>query len=415
MRGTKHPLLEEGSPGRLDWALGERVKELTCLHGVARLLQDPPDDPAAVLALVVELLPPAWQYPEVTEARITAGSAVAATAGFRPAGQSQTVQFAGGDGSEGLIEVVYLEDMPPSFEGPFLKEERALIQSLAQMLSSYFERLTAEDKVRKAYNGLERQVRERTADLERVNQALREEIAERRKAEEVIRDSQAKLRRLAAELTLAEERERRTIAGNLHDHIGQALALIRTRLRQIQDKAVFSGMEQDIEDSLALLDQTIQSTRTLTFEISPPVLYDLGLEPALDWLCAQFGKKHGLNVVLGSEGSGQTVPDDIQITVFRSVQEFLMNAVKHARASKVAVHLALEPGSLRVEVEDDGVGFEAGPETRLTDHGGFGLFSIRERLQVLGGSLEIISVPGRGAKFVLSVPLPDGAGEGGRP
>ena len=151
---------------------------------------------------------------------------------------------------------------------------------------------------------------------------------------------------------------------------------------------------------MTLLDQTIQSTRTLTFEISPPVLYDLGLEPALQWLGRQFQKKHGLQAAVTSEGAGPTLPDSLQITVFRSVQEFLLNAVKHARASSVRIHLVKEAGWLRVEVADDGVGFVASADGSFQpDHGGFGLFSIRERLKVLGGALEISSSPGKGSSF----------------
>jgi len=390
----------------LVWALRERVKELTCLHGAARILQNQQITAAAILGEIVTLLPPAWQHPDVTEARITLGAIEATTPHFRLAPQSQSAIFSGGVGIKGRIDVVYLEDRPTSFEGPFLKEERALIQSLAQMLASYFERRAAEEEVRHAYNNLERQVLDRTSDLERTNQTLRDEIAERLKAEAAIRRSQAQLRRLATELTLAEERERRTIAGDLHDHIGQALAVIRTRIRQMQSNAVFSGMEREIEETLTLLDQTIQSTRTLTFEISPPVLYDLGLEPALHWLCCQFQKKHGLRAEMTSEGDGPAVPDSLQIIVFRSVQEFLMNAVKHAQASSVRVHLFRTAASIRVEVRDDGVGFDASPESAfLADHGGFGLFSIRERLEVLGGALEISSSPGQGASFTLSVPI----------
>jgi len=395
-----------GQNNKIVWALGERVKELTCLHGAARILQNQQRTAAAILGEIVTLLPPAWQHPDVTAARITLGPIEAATPHFRLTPHSQSAIFSGGAGAEGRIDVVYLEDRPPSFEGPFLKEERALIQSLAQMLASYFERRAAEDRVRGAYNDLERQVRDRTSDLERVNQTLRDEIAERLKAEKAIRRSQVQLRRLATELTLAEERERRTIAGDLHDHIGQALAVIRTRLRQMQSNAVFSGMEREIEETLALLDQTIQSTRTLTFEISPPVLYDLGLEPALQWLCRHFQKKHGLQAEMTSEGVGPAVPDGLQITVFRSVQEFLLNAVKHAQASSVRVHLVRKAALLRIEVRDDGVGFDASPEGAfLADHEGFGLFSIRERLEVLGGALEISSLPGQGASFILSVPI----------
>ena len=259
-------------------------------------------------------------------------------------------------------------------------------------------------------------MKDRTSDLERVNQTLRDEIGVRLKAEEEIRHSQARLRLLATELSLAEERERRTIASDLHDHIGQALAVIRARLRQMQGNAVFSGMEGDIEETLTLLDQTIQSTRTLTFEISPPVLYDLGLEPALSWLCQQFQQKHGLRVEMTSEGGGPAVPDGIQITVFRSVQEFLLNAVKHARAAIVRVHLARRQDVLRVEVHDDGAGFDVpGASASMKGPGGFGLFSIKERLKVLGGTLDISSSPGRGASFILSVPIVGGRTAGESP
>jgi len=410
------PVENAREKNRLVWALGERVKELTCLHGAARILQNQQKTPAAILSEIVTLLPPAWQYPDVTTARITLGSIEAATPRFRLTQQSQTASFSGGDGTEGRIDVVYLEKKPSSFEGPFLKEERALIQSLAQMLASYFERRAAEEKVRNAYNDLERQVRDRTSDLERANQTLRNEIGERLKAEEAIRHSQAQLRLLAAELSLAEERERRAIAGDLHDHIGQALAVIRARIRQMQGNAVFSGMERDIEETLTLLDQTIQSTRTLTFEISPPVLYDLGLEPALQWLCQQFQKKHGLRAEMTSEGTGPAVPDSLQITVFRSVQEFLLNVAKHAQASFVRVHLVRQASGLRVEVRDDGVGFEAFAEgAALADRGGFGLFSIRERLKVLGGELEVSSSPGHGASFILSVPVSGSDPAGAKP
>jgi signal transduction histidine kinase len=398
------------------WALKERVKELTALHGAARVLEHAGRPPAMILKEIVALLPPAWQYPEITAARISLGVAETATPNFRRTPWSQTAAFSAGEGVEGLIEVVYLEDRPAIFEGPFLKEERALIQSLAQMLASYFERQAAEEKARNAYKDLECQIRDRTADLERINQTLRDEISERMRAEEAIRHSQAQLRRLATELTLAEERERRVIASDLHDHIGQALAIIRARLREMQSSAVFSGMEKNIEDTLELLDQTIQSTRTLTFEISPPVLYDLGLEPALQWLCRQFQKKHGLPAEMTSEGSGPPVPDDIQITVFRSVQELLLNVAKHARASSVRVHLARLPAALRVEVRDDGVGFDASREgASMDDHGGFGLFSIRERLRVLGGALGVSSSLGRGAAFTLDLPLAGSAGRGGAP
>ena len=362
---------------RLVWALGERIKELTALHGAARVLEDPRTLPDRVLAEVASLLPPAWQYPEVTAARIAFGALAAETPGFVRTSWSQTAPFSGG-GDEGLIEVVYLEERPPLFEGPFLREERALIESLARMLSSFFERRSSEEKLRAAHDGLEREVRERTAQLGRV----------------------------ASELALAEERERRTIASDLHDHIGQALALIKSRLVSMQGDSVFGGLEQRFEDVLTLVDQTIQSARTLTFEISPPVLYDLGLEPAVDWLCRQARKKHGLKAEMTSGGRTTALPNDVRITLFRSIQELLLNAAKHARASSVRVAFDWSEDALRIEVRDDGVGFDAAREEALViDKGAFGLFSIRERMRSRDGTLAIVSAPGRGTSVTLTMPL----------
>ncbi len=362
---------------RVVWALGERIKELTALHGTARVLEDPRTPPDRVLAEVAILLPPAWQYPEVTAARIAFGALAAETEDFVRTPWRQAASFSGG-GKEGSIEVVYLAERPSSFEGPFLKEERALIESLARMLSSFFERRSAEEKLLAARDGLEREVHERTAQLGR----------------------------LASELALAEERERRTIASDLHDHIGQALAMIKMRLAGMQGDSVFGGLEQSFEDVLTLVDQTIKSVRTLTFEISPPVLYELGLEPAVDWLCRQARKKHGLKAEMTSSGRTAALPDDARITLFRSVQELLLNAAKHARASSVRVGFDWGEDALRIEVRDDGVGFDvAREEALIIDKGAFGLFSIRERMKSREGALAIASAPGRGTSVTLTMPL----------
>jgi signal transduction histidine kinase len=178
--------------------------------------------------------------------------------------------------------------------------------------------------------------------------------------------------------------------------------------------SVFGGLEQRFEDVLGLIDQTIQSTRTLTFEISPPILYELGLEPAIDWLCRQVQKKHGLKAEMSSSGHASSLPDDVRITLFRSVQELLLNAVKHGRASVVRVELTWDEGGIRIEVRDDGVGFDTGREASfIMDKGAFGLFSIRERIRSREGSLAISSAPGGGTSVTLMIPLsretkPDG-------
>ncbi|MCG6963031.1 MAG: sensor histidine kinase [Acidobacteria bacterium] len=367
---------------RLVRALRGRVKALRVLQDMARLLQNGPRDVRLLLHEAVRLIPAAWQYPGVAAARIAVGDAEAAGPGFERTPWMQTAVFAARHGGDGIVEVAYLVEKPRSHEGPFLEEEWVLIQSLAQMLEAHFERRAAEDD-------LERQVRERAAELARANAARR---------------------RLASELALTEERHRRAIASDLHDHIGQALAVAKGRLAGLRGNAVFSGMERDFEEIDTLLGQTIQYTRTLTFEISPPVVYELGLEAALRWLAKEFRHRHGLRSEVVVSGQGREVPDDLRITLFRSVQELMMNAVKHARADLVQIRLDSSEERLTVEVRDDGVGFDSA-QVRETEHDGFGLFSIRERMEGLGGSLTIDSAPGGGAALTLSVPFPARKGE----
>jgi signal transduction histidine kinase len=396
----------DAESGRLLWALRERIKELTALHSAARFLLDTRKDPALVLSELTGLLPPAWQYPEQTEARIRYGDLEARTPGFRETPWRQAADFKTDDGRSGLIEVVYVEPKPLSYEGPFLKEERALIQSLAQMLESYFQRRTAEDRLVRARDRLELEVQDRTAELVRANESLRAEVEERKQTEAVLEHSQTQLRRLASELALTEEKERRAIACDLHDHLGQALALVRARLGQLRGNAVFSGADADIEEMRLLLDEAIRYTRSLTIQISPPVLFALGFEPALAWLADRFRAQHGLRVELRVEGTPSELPEDIRITLFRSVQELLRNTVQHAQANRAEISLVWSPERLDVTVRDDGRGFKPAEAAHVPDSPGkFGLFSIRERMKALGGQLTFSSAPRQGASLTLNAPL----------
>jgi two-component system, NarL family, sensor kinase len=363
--------------------LQERVKELTALHGTARVLQDQTKSATDVMREVAALMPPAWQYPEVTAARIRFERLEARTAGFRESEWKQSASFVLRGGQSGEIEVCYLEPRPPSDEGPFLKEERDLIESLAEMLRFYFQHLLADEDLLRAHSELERAVAARTAELREMNDSLR---------------------RLASELSLAEARERRKIAEDIHEHIGQALAFIKMSVGEFRGNAMFCGFDDKIDEIATLLDQTIQYARNLTFEISPPALYELGLEAAIDGLAERFRKKHGLAV--RAETAGETGPlgGDVVVLLYKSVQELLTNVAKHARAKSCVVRMAREGDLIRVEVQDDGRGFDAGSlgSRGAGDH--FGLFNINERIQYLGGVMEIRSVPGRGTTVVLRTP-----------
>ena len=402
--------------------LGERVKELTALHKTARILQDDSRPSRVLIEEVLALLPPAWQYPEITGARIHFQDLDVRSENFATSDWIQTATFTTRTGQTGGIEVCYLKERPEAVEGPFLAEERDLIDSLAEMMRSYFQQKTAYEELEAARDDLEAKVHLRTEQLEAANESLQEQIVEYRRAQEKIDRYQRQLRKLASELSLTEERQRRTIARDLHDHIGQAMAFMRMRLTRLQGDAVFSGLEGSLSEITKLLDQTINSTRSLTFEISPPVLYELGLRAAFDWLAEQFGAKHSLNVKVRADGLIDRLPDDSRVALFKSVQELLVNAVKHAGASQVVVNALVQNGRAVVNVADNGCGFDVRKlsETAV-DSMTFGLFSIRERLEYMGGEMSINSQVGRGTEVKLVVPIvatslrdPKSAGGGGK-
>ena len=386
--------------------LGERVKELTALHRTARLLQDSQRPAADVIRDVVGLLPDAWQYPEITAARIQFGQYNVTTPNYAETPWVQSVIFTTGSGDSGCIEVCYLEQRPEESEGPFLSEERDLIKSLAEMLRSYFQHLLADDALREAHDNLERQVRERTAALSASNEALQEQIAEQMRARQQITVFQEQLRKLNSELSLAEARERRAIASDLHDHIGQALAFVRMRVSEFRGNAVFCGFENGIDEILMLLDKTIQYTRSLTFEISPPILYELGLIAAIEWLSEHFESKYGFKVKVVSDGKSVALREEVQIVLFKCVNEILMNVAKHAQAKRVTVNVTCGKASFRITVTDDGKGVDmAMLESASTTSNAFGLFSVRERLKYLDGKFEISSKVGKGTTATLEAPL----------
>ena len=354
----------------------ERVKELTALHGTARLLQDtagPADD---VIPAVAALLPPAWQHPGLAAGRIRCAGRSWSTPGFRETPWLLVEAFRLRGGETGAVEVAYLEAPPGAGDDPFLPEERELIASLAEMLRAHFQHRRDDAAILAANQHLEHQVAARTAGL----------------------------RRLAAEVCLAEARERRRIAGEMHDHLGQALAVIRLRLQNLRGDAVLGGHGGTLDELIALSDQAIRFTRGLTFELSPPVLYELGLGPALEWLGEDAGRRHGLRVRV-RDRARRPLPDDLKVMLWTSARELLHNVVKHADARRVDIRLECAGGGIELAVADDGRGFAPDRTPREAgDH--FGLFSIEERLRQLGGSLRIDTAPGRGASVVLSAPLP---------
>ena len=237
--------------------------------------------------------------------------------------------------------------------------------------------------------------------------AMIRDITKRKKAEKKLLEDKKQLRSLASELSLTEERERRRIATELHDTIGQSLVISKIKLDALRTSAPSGDLATTLEEVCNSLDQTIQEAGSLTFDLSSPILYELGFEPAVAaWLTEEIEEKHGIATKLEEDKQPKPLDDDVRVLLFRTVRELLVNVVKHARAKKIKVSICRVGGEIHVSVEDDGVGFDPA-EIRATAvrKGGFGLFSIRERLEQLGGHLELESAPGRGTKATLIAPL----------
>ncbi len=263
-----------------------------------------------------------------------------------------------------------------------------------------------EENLRRSKDELEERVKQRTSDLEQVNKRLRAEIRTRKQAQTELLVYQSRLRSLASELSLAEERTRRRIATDVHDHIGQNLAMAKMRLQLLAESVQTAQDRLIIGEISDIIAGTIESTRSLTFEISPPVLYELGFEAAVEWLLRKARKQQGLKTDFQTDGYKKPLDETVCVFLFQAVRELLVNVAKHAHAKNVTVSVYSRNEHIQVAVADDGVGFDTKKSESLQPNpAGFGLFSIRERLSYIGGNLKIHSAPGKGTEITITAPL----------
>jgi PAS domain S-box-containing protein len=218
------------------------------------------------------------------------------------------------------------------------------------------------------------------------------------------------LRRLALRLGLTQERERRRIAAGLHDEVGQLLAVARVKLEKLVGKLMPTGahgeVAADAREIGALVDRAIRETRSLTFDLSSPVLHELGLGPAVESLCEQLDKESGVRFSVKVNTESGSISEELRVLLFQAVRELCANVVKHARAPHAEVRVHADRDRIRIVVADEGKGFDSSKHAHNFDQqGGFGLFAIREMSSQMGGSFEIESTPGEGTSAALSVPL----------
>ena len=237
-------------------------------------------------------------------------------------------------------------------------------------------------------------------------EGIAEDITESKRAEEKLAIYQTQLKHLSSALSLTEERERRRISEDLHDRIGQALTVIKMKLEELKNPQVDTDSGRVLNETGALLDNAIQETRTLTFEISPPLLYELGFESAVEWLIEQFMERHNIPIEYDGNDDGSKLDDDVSFFLFKSVRELLFNVIKHASADRIKVSVRREKHSIRISIQDDGIGFNfSKAQFSVNNLSSFGLFSMHERMEHFGGNFDIVSKPGKGARITLIMPL----------
>jgi signal transduction histidine kinase len=249
---------------------------------------------------------------------------------------------------------------------------------------------------------LEELVKERNFELIEANENLQVEIKVRKQAEKQLLAYQKQLQLLSSQISLIEEREKRRIASELHDCIGQTLALTKIKLKSLRKLSGSKESKSIIEEILQLVDRTIKGARTLTFELSPPILYELGFCYAVQWLVDQFNEQQDIKIILGKYDADIALDNSVRFILFQSLRELLINIIKHSQATNVSINMSVVKGNLKIVIEDNGIGFPG----KFHTHSGYGLFNIREKMNHINGHFEIMPVANnRGTRATLMASL----------
>ena len=278
-------------------------------------------------------------------------------------------------------------------------DQKGEIRQMIEYSLDITERKQAEESLQQLRDDLENQVKVRTAELSVANKELLKEIRERKAVEK-------ELHRMASEMTLAEEKQRRQIAADLHDGIGQSLAMFQIRFSEAAHTVQDKSLQSLLNDLCTTLEGIIQDSRTLTFKISPPLLYEIGLEAALEWLADEIQKEHKIEVFFKDDEKNKPLDEDKRTIIFRTVREVLFNSIKHARATRIDVSVKGTGKKLKIEIKDDGIGFDpAKLKTQSVRKHSMGILSLKERLDHLDCTFHFYSKPDKGTRVMITAPL----------
>ncbi len=279
-------------------------------------------------------------------------------------------------------EIIGLLQLNDHREGRLTEGMIRFFEGLDDQIGLTLKRMQTELELKSLNETLERRVAERSAEAERRSEQLRQ---------------------LASELTLTEQRERQRLAQVLHDGLQQILVGAKYRLA-LFDRS--KGTKQTALEVANIIDDAIETSRSLTAELSPPILHQSGLLAALEWLVRWMHDKQGLRVDLVAGGKIRLNQRELDVFLFQAIKELLFNVIKHAGVKESRVRVNRKDGRIQVTVEDEGSGFDPS-QLRAAGgkSGGFGLFNLSERLNMLGGSMKIDSSSGKGSRILLSVPM----------
>ncbi|MFO7653721.1 MAG: MASE3 domain-containing protein [Candidatus Krumholzibacteriia bacterium] len=253
-----------------------------------------------------------------------------------------------------------------------------------------------------------RDLRLREEELRALNETLEQRVAQRT-AE--ARDRALQLQKMAAQLAGAEERERHRLAQVLHDHLQQLLVAAVMRSRRATERTEDAGCQQSFREITDLVEQSIEASRSLTVELSPPIVYSAGLVAGLEWLQRTTRETHLLELEIAADPRVESlIAQDEKVFLFRAAREFVFNAVKHSGSKRATVTLFSDGAEkVGISVEDEGRGCDPEQALRGRAAGGYGLLSLKERADLLGGELQFASVPGSGTRASLWLPAGDRA------
>jgi signal transduction histidine kinase len=270
-------------------------------------------------------------------------------------------------------------------KGSYLAQGPAVQRLLARSILSAIERFSIYMALLHERARMESRVIERTAELMHANTHLQS---------------------LAARLVSAQEDERRRISLELHDETGQSVTALRLSLALIQAElpAEMAELRQKVDEAIEMADSAMERLRTLAHNLHPPALERVGLDQTLRDYCQRVARQSGLCVEYRG-ADFDAIPRHCQISIYRIVQEALTNVVKHARADNVWVEINRDAETISLDVRDDGCGFTLPAGRFTTANTGLGLVGIQERIEAIGGTLQVITAAGHGTQITASVPL----------